>query len=239
MNTNNLPEHVAIIPDGNRRWAKKRGIMPWQGHLAGAETTKDIFQTALDLDIKCLSLWGGSWENLTERPKMEIKFLIKIYDQYFKKLAKRKELQDHEIKVNIYGRWKELLPKRAIQSFENVIEMTKDYNKKSLNFFIAYNGTDEMIAAMKNIAKEVKNNTNIKITPAFFKKQLWTGLLPSVDLLIRTGSISDPHNSKGFMMWHCAESQLHFAKEFYPDFNGKRFAKVIEEYQGRERRHGK
>lgn len=235
MNQDNLPKHIAIIPDGNRRWAKERGFKPWRGHLKGAETGKELLQTALDKRIKCVSMWGGSWENLTERTNLEVKFLIKIYDQYIRALAKRKELREHEIKVNIIGRWRELLPEKVIKTFERVIDLTKDYNKKYLNFFVAYNGTDEVIAAVKNIVRSGVS----KITPELFEQNLWSAGLPAVDLLIRTGSDKDPHNSKGFMMWHCAESQLYFAKEYFPDFGRKQFEKVIDDFQKRERRHGK
>lgn len=235
MTQDNLPKHIAIVPDGNRRWAKERGMKPWRGHLKGAETGKELLQTALDKGIKCMSMWGGSWENLTERTNMEVKFLIKIYDQYIKALAKRKEIHEHKIKVNIIGRWKELMPKKVIKTFENIIDLTKDYDERYLNFFVAYNGTDEVIAAVKNIIKSGAS----KITPELFEQNLWTAGLPAVDLLIRTGSDKDPHNSKGFMMWHCAESQLHFAKEKFPDFRKKQFEKVINDFQKRERRHGK
>ncbi len=239
MNQENLPQHIAIMPDGNRRWAKERGMKPWRGHLKGAETGKELLLVALDKGIKCMSMWGGSWENLTERANIEVKFLIKIYDQYIKTLIKRKEIHEHKIKVNIIGRWRELMPKKVIKTFENIIELTKDYNGGYLNFLIAYNGTDEMIAAVEDIVKKKQKNNSLKINSELIKQNLWTAGLPAVDLLIRTGSDKDPHNSKGFMMWHCAESQLHFAKEKFPDFRKKQFVKVISNFQRRERRHGK
>ncbi|MFC1700773.1 polyprenyl diphosphate synthase [Patescibacteria group bacterium] len=238
MNQENLPQHIAIIPDGNRRWAKKKRLKPWRGHLKGAETGNELLQVALNKGIKCMSMWGGSWENLTERTNLEVKFLIKIYDKYIKLLSKRKELHDHKIKVNIIGRWREILPKNVIKTFENIIELTKDYNERYLNFFVAYNGTDEMIDAVRNILNSAKNK-KIEVTANLIENNLWTAGLPAVDLLIRTGSDKDPHNSKGFMMWNCAESQLHFAKELFPDFKKKEFLKVINNFQRRERRYGK
>lgn len=238
-NKENLPQHIVIIPDGNRHWARKRGFSPWRGHIAGAESSKELLQAALDLSIKCVSFWGGSWDNLTKRPKMEIKFLIKIYDQYVKKLAKRKEIHDNKIRINIIGRWRELMPKKVIKSFDNIIELTKDYNERFLNFFIAYNGTDEMLSAINSILKEKKIDNRLEVSSDLLKKHLWSGSLPPVDFLIRTGGAKDPHNSVGFMMWNCANSQLYFAKEFHPDFKKKQFIKAIKDYQNRERRHGK
>lgn len=235
----NLPRHVAIIPDGNRRWAKQKGLMPWQGHLAGAKVFEKLAKTALDLGIYCLSFWGGSWDNLTKRPKREISFLFKIYTEFTRKLLKNKEIHKNQVRVNFIGRWKEICPKKTIQIFEQAIEATKNHNQYLLNFLIAYNGTDEMLEAIKEITKETRENKNLKITSELLKKHLWTHQLPPVDLLIRTGSKNDPHNSNGFMMWLTTDSQLFFAPEFFPDFKEEQFKKAIEEYQRRERRRGR
>ena len=239
MNKENLPKHIAIIPDANRRWAKKRGLSPWKGHIAGAKRGIEQAQTALDLGIKCLSFWGGSWNNLTKRSKFEVKVLFRIYESYLRKLIKKKELHQHKIKVSVIGRWPELLPKSGIKTAKEVINLTKDYNERFLNFFIGYNGTDEMIYAIKSIVKEARQDKNLKITPKVLEKHLWSGHLPPVDLVIRTGSSDDPHNSVGFMMWHTASSQLYFTNVMYPDFTKEEFIKAIKEYQRRERRLGK
>ncbi|MBL7155415.1 MAG: di-trans,poly-cis-decaprenylcistransferase [Candidatus Portnoybacteria bacterium] len=238
-NKKNLPQHVAIVPDGNRRWAKQRGLIPWRGHLKGAEKTKELLQTALDLGIYCFSLWGGSYENLTRRPKVEINILFRIYERYFRKLAKEKKVHQNQVKVNVIGRWPEILPAKAIQSIKEVIEVTQNYNQQLLNFFIAYNGTDEMLYAIKEILREGRKNKKLKATPELLKSHLWAGYLPPVDFLIRTGSQNDPHNSAGFMMWYCANSQYYFTNIMYPDFGKKEFIKAIKDFQRRERRLGK
>jgi len=235
----NLPNHVAIVPDGNRRWAKKRGLAPWRGHLAGAKKTEEQIQAAFDLGLKCLSWWGGSYDNLTKRGKIEINNLFKIYERYFNKLIKDKKIYENEVKVNVIGRWREILPKTGIKAAEELVKATESHNKRKLNFFIAYDGTHEMISAIKSIVKEARKNRNITVTPDLLKEHLWTKDLPPVDLLIRTGSYDDPHNSAGFMMWLTANSQLYFPKGFYPDFGRKEFIKAIEEFQRRERRLGK
>lgn len=235
----NIPQHVAIIPDGNRRWAKERGLKPWRGHFKGAENTHDLLEEALDLGIKYLSLWLGSFENLTKRPEKEISFLFQIYDRYFKKLIKNKKVHQNGIKVNVFGRWEEILPEKVKKTIKEALKVTKDYNGRFLNVFLGYNGTDEMLEAIKEILKEGKKNRGIKITDNTLRDYLWTGDLPPVDFLIRTGSDNDPHNSAGFMMWNCANSQFYFAKEYYPDFNREKFNKAIKDYQRRERRLGK
>lgn len=238
-NIKNVPNHAVIIPDGNRRWAKKRGLSPWQGHLAGAENTEKLVKAAFDMGIKCFSLWGGSWANLTERSKMEIKALFGIYERYFNKLAKSKEIYKNGVRVNIIGRWKEISPKKCAQAAEKLINATKNHSQYLLNIFIAYNGTDEMLAAIKGIVKEGRQNKELKIDEDLLKKHLWSGELPPVDFLIRTGSDKDPHNSAGFMMWNCANSQLYFTKEFYPGFDEKKFTKSIKDFAKRQRRFGK
>jgi len=239
INRDNLPQHIAIIPDANRRWAKKKGLAPWRGHLAGAKAGVENTEAALELGIKCLSIWGGSWSNLTKRSDLEIKALFKLYESYFKKLLKRKEIHEHQVKVSVIGRWQELLPKSGIKAAKELMKVTQDYNGRLLNFFIGYNGTDEMISAIKSIVKEARNNKDLKVTPKLLKNHLWTGDLPPVDLLIRTGSNNDPHNSVGFMMWQTANVQYYFTNVMYPDFNKNEFIKAVKEYQRRERRLGK
>ncbi len=234
-----LPNHIAIVPDGNRRWAKKRRMAGWRGHIAGAKKTREQVQVAFDLGIKCLSWWGGSYKNLTERSKIEINNLFNIYQRYFLELAKNKDIHQHQIKVNVIGQWREILPKKGVEAANNLMEVTKKYNKRLLNFFIAYNGTNEMISAINNIIKDARKDKKIEVTSDLLKEYLWTRGLPPVDLLIRTGSSKDPHNSAGFMMWLTANSQLYFPKGFYPDFGKKEFTKAIEEFQKRERRLGK
>lgn len=238
-NKENLPNHVAIVPDGNRRWAENKGLAPWRGHLAGAKKTEEQIQTAFDLGLKCLSWWGGSHDNLTKRAKTEINNLFKIYERYFKKLIKDKGIYKNGVKVSVIGRWQEVLPKTGIKAAKELIEKTKNHNERKLNFFIAYNGTHEMIEAIRSITREARVDKNLKVTPELLKKHLWTYDLPPVDLLIRTGSHDDPHNSAGFMMWHTTSSQLYFPKGFYPDFGRKEFTKAIQEFQRRERRLGK
>ena len=235
----NLPNHVAIVPDGNRRWAKKKGLAPWRGHLAGAKKTEEQVETAFEIGLKCLSWWGGSYDNLTKRDKVEINNLFRIYEKYFKKLTKSRQIHQNKVKVSVIGRWQEILPKSGIKAAEDLIEATKNYNERKLNFFIAYNGTHEMIEAINNIIKEGRKNSKLKIDSDSLRNYLWTKDLPAVDLLIRTGSYDDPHNSAGFMMWQTTNSQLYFPKGFYPDFGKKEFIKAIKEFQRRERRLGK
>lgn len=234
-NNENLPLHIAIIPDGNRHWARERGLKPWDGHEAGAKNTEKLVREALKLGIKCISFWGSSLENLKRRPLQERRALLRIYEKYFTKLINGEDVHKNKAKINIIGRWREQFPARLKKVLEEGIKNTKKYNNYFLNFFLAYNGDDEMVEAVKSIIKS--GTPASKVTAKTVKDNLMTRELPPVDLLIRTGG--EPHLSVGFMMWDIANAQLYFPDQYYPDFDEREFRKAIEEYQRRERRHGK
>ncbi len=234
----NIPNHVAVIPDGNRRWAKKRGLRPWIGHEVGMKSFEKVLEKSLELRIPYLTFWGGSWDNLTKRPKIEIKFLFKVYTDQFKRIANDKRIHQNKVRIDVLGRWREILPEETQKAIEKAREATKDYNKYFLTFLLAYNGTDEMMACVRKIADLSKEKT-IKVTEKLIKENLWTKDLPPVDLIIRTGCEDDPHISAGFMMWDAAYSQLYFTRTFLPAFGPKEFEEIIKDYSERERRKGK
>ena len=230
--------HVAIIPDGNRRWAKRRGFSPEKGHKIGVQTVEKIFEKAFELKIPYLTFWAASYDNLIKRSKREVGFLIKLLNQEFKKLISDARIHQNKVKVRILGRFKEILPEKTVKLIEKLMEKTEKYDIFSLTFLLAYNGTDEMKAAIKEILRFAKKRA-IKITGDLIKDFLWTKDLPPVDLIIRTGCEGDPHNSAGFMMWHTAYSQYYFTKTLFPDFTPEEFEKAIKNFLKRERRLGK
>lgn len=231
-------KHIAIIPDGNRRWARERGVPLNEGHRIGAQTTQKIFEKTLELKIPYLTFWAASYDNLIKRSKEEVKFLITLINAEFQKLLDDARVHKNEVKVRILGRFQEVFPEKTLRIIEKLMKKTENYEIFSLTFLLAYNGTDEMLAAIKRIAKEVKIST-IKITGELIKSFLWTKDLPPVDLVIRTGCQDDPHNSAGFMMWHTAYSQYYFTKTLYPDFTSEEFEKAIKDFEKRKRRLGK
>lgn len=233
---NILPIHVAIIPDGNRRWARSRGLKPWEGHEAGAENMEALVRRALDLGIKSLSFWGSSLENLKKRPLEEKRALLGIYERYFTKLIESEDIVKNEVRINVLGRWEEQFPGKLTKILKSGIEKTRHHQKHLLNFFLAYNGDDEMIEAIRSIVNEFSGQPE-KITAETIKEHLMTRDLPPVDLLIRTGG--DPHLSNGFMMWEVANSQLYFFEGNFPDFQPDDLVVAIEEFGQRERRMGK
>lgn len=233
--SNSVPYHVVIIPDGNRRWAKERGLDPWIGHEEGAKNTEVLLRKALRIGIRCFSLWGSSLENMTKRPLQEKMALLKIYEEYFNKLLHSRDIHDNEVRINFIGRWEEQFPGSLKKIMHECLEATKDYSKNKLNFFLAYSGDDEMASAIKKIVE--KGITVKDVTSDEIKQNLMTKDLPQVDYMIRTGG--EPHLSAGFMMWDMANAQLYFSESYYPDFGVEKLEEAIEEYAKRGRRLGK
>ncbi len=230
-------KHIAIIPDGNRRWAQKKGLRLWIGHREGVKTIEKILEKSRELKIPYITFWAGSWDNLTKRPKKEVDFLFKLYTEHFQRIAKDEEIHQNKVKINVLGRWKEVLPKKTKEAIRKSMEATKKYNNYFLTFLLAYDGTDEMLDCFQKIVKLCRRK-KIKISKNLIKENLWTKDLPAVDLVIRTGCESDPHISAGFMMWDTAYSQFHFTKTLYPAFTPKEFERIIKDYSKRERRLG-
>ncbi len=235
MNNNEkVPNHVAIIPDGNRRWAKVNGVRPWDGHAAGAKIIEGLTKKARDIGIKYISFWGSSEENMKKRSLKERNELIKIYEKYFTKLMSSDDIFDDKVCIKVLGKWREQLPKRLVNIIEDGLEKTKKHKKYYLTFFLSYSGDEEMLGAVKEIATSYNKGT--KITKKIIKNHLLTKDLPAVDYLIRTGG--EPHLSAGFMMWDIANAQLFFSNEYFPDFGDKKFEEAISEYVRRTRRLG-
>jgi undecaprenyl diphosphate synthase len=232
--------HIAIIPDGNRRWAKKKGLKPWEGHIAGADRIEEISREALKNGIKHLTFWGSSKNNITKRPLDEKRELLKIYEKYFKKLINDPDVYENETGINIIGDWKKQFPFGLRKILSEGMEKTKNHTHNFLNFMLAYNGDEDVLYAVKKIKERIlKEKKDIKITAEFFKDQLLSSKLPPVDLIIRTGTENDPHNSAGFLMWQTQNSQYHFSDKLFPDFKPKEFSKIVKEFKERKRRLGK
>lgn len=234
----NLPKHVVIIPDGNRRWAKKRGISPWKGHYEGVRTFEEILDLIDKLDIECFSFWGASKDNILKRNKVEVAALLELFRIHFTRLLKHKRIYEKEIRVNIFGEWQKYFSARTKKPMLEIIEKTKKYNKFFLNFFIMYDGREEMVEMAKKIAEAGRKNPKLKINQELIKENLYTKGLSPVDFLIRTGVEDDPHNSAGFMMWDTSYSQLYFTETLWPDFKEKELMKAFRNYAERERRKG-
>jgi len=234
--TKNLPTHIAIIPDGNRRWAKKHKLEAWLGHKKGTEELEKLAEVIVNLGIPHLSFWGSSKDNLEKRPKQEVVFLLKLFKERFLELSESEIVHKNQIRINILGDWREQFPKDVKASLNQAIENTKNYSKFFINFFIAYSGTGEILDAIKCIAERARRDLSLEIDKNLLKKCLLTRELPPIDLMIRTGG--EPHLSDGFMMWDTANTQLYFLDKLWPDFNEQDLRNAVEDYGNRPRKFG-
>jgi len=232
----NTPKHVAIILDGNRRWARDRSLKPWEGHFAGiGKNADDVAQTAIDEGIKYLTLWAGSYDNLTKRSKMEIRMLNKAYRQFIEKILADERTYKNEVRIRFVGEWMKLLEPKTIDLIKKIQKATRGHRKNHMTMLVGYNGDREMLSAINSLIKKGAG----RVSDTALHKSLWTDELPPVDLVIRSGVRDDPHNSAGFMMWHTRYSQLYFTSTLWPDFDKKEFLAAIKSFSRRERRLGK
>ena len=230
----NLPNHIAIIMDGNGRWAEKIGKQRIFGHENGTKSVKECISGALDLGIKNLTLYVFSIENWA-RPKFEVNALMKLLVSSLEK--EFDSLNKNNIKITAIGDINSLTSNTR-KKLNEVISKTSKNNKLNLNLAISYGSRQELINAIKIISYKVKNNiiSEEKIDENIINEHLYTRNLPSVDLLIRTGGESRVSN---FLLWQIAYAELFFTDILWPDFRKEDFFNAIVDYQNRERRFGK
>ena len=231
---NRLPNHIAIIMDGNGRWAKERGKLRVFGHEKGAKAVKQVVEGCAELGVKNLTLYAFSTENW-KRPKLEVQTLMKLLISSLKKEIKT--LQDNNIKLNAIGDL-ESLPGKVFKELNDVIERTKSNQRLTLTLALSYGSRNELINTIKQISVKVKNNiiSPDKIDESIINEHLYTQNLPDVDLLIRT---SGEQRISNFLLWQIAYAELYFTDVFWPDFAKEHLYKAIVNYQKRERRFGK
>ncbi|XMB71841.1 isoprenyl transferase [Mycoplasmatota bacterium WC30] len=229
----NIPEHVAIILDGNGRWAKKRHMPRTFGHQVGVENIKNITIAASELGIKALSVYAFSTENW-KRPKIEVDFLMKLPGEFEKKF--KVDFEKYDIKVMFSGRKTHLSPKN-LEILERITTKTKDRQGTILNICFDYGSQTEITEAVKQISKDVLSNKMKPedIKPSDIEKYLYTKDLPKLDLLIRP---SGEVRLSNFLLWQAAYSELYFCDTFWPAFSKKDLEKAILEFNKRNRRFG-
>ena len=233
MENDNLPKHIAIILDGNRRWAKSKGKPASFGHKTGADTLEKIVRYANKIGIKYLTAYVFSTENW-KRSQEEVSALMMILQNYLDDFGKRADLEN--IKINIIGNPNRLSEKMQ-KSINNCMERTKNNTGIVFNIALNYGGRDEILRAVRKIANEVKeNNLNPdEITENTIQENLYTKNQPDPDLVIRT---SGEMRLSNFLLWQIAYSEFLFVDKNWPDFNEQDLDKAIEEYQKRTRKFG-
>jgi|TARA_Y100000034_G_scaffold32420_1_gene39752 tritrans,polycis-undecaprenyl-diphosphate synthase [geranylgeranyl-diphosphate specific] len=230
---NSVPNHVGIILDGNRRFAKKLMMKPWKGHEWGADKVEKVLNWASDLGIGELTLYSLSLENFN-RPKAEFDYLINLFKKEFGRLSKDPKLQEKGIRINFLGRlW--MLDEELQELFNEISEKTKNNSNFIVNFAIAYGGRQEVIDATIKLAEKVKSGELdiSKINEETFSEHLWTSSEP--DLIIRTGGETRTSN---FLNFQAAYSEWIFLEKRWPEFEKEDFVSAIEEYRCREIRKG-
>jgi undecaprenyl diphosphate synthase len=230
----NLPKHLAIIMDGNGRWAKQQGFLRAFGHENGTKSVKKTITTCAKLGIEYLTLYAFSTENWN-RPKLEVEALMRILINSLKK--ELVTLQENNIRLNAIGNL-EKLPKSAQKELLDVIDKTKNNTRLTLTLALSYGSREELVNAVRIISDKVKNNiiSIDTIDDSIINEHLYTQNLPDVDLLIRT---SGEHRISNFLLWQIAYAELYFTNVLWPDFKDQDLYEAIISYQKRERRFGK
>lgn len=232
------PEHIAIILDGNRRWAQENGFDPWMGHYYGADKTKEVLKWCFDLGVKSITLYAFSTENFQRSPE-EVENIMKIFREKLQEVSKSEDIHKHKVKIKVIGRIN-LLPRDLQEMIRKVEEETRDYNEHYLNLAIAYGGRAEIVDATKKIAQKVASGelSPEEIDEKVFEQHLYTAYLPKQDpdLIIRT---SGEERLSGFLLYQAAYSELCFLDVYWPEFRRIDLLRAIRTYQKRSRRFGR
>lgn len=229
-------KHVAIIMDGNGRWAKKRGLPRVIGHRQGVDSVRATVNAAKDLGIKFLTLYTFSTENW-QRPEKEVNTLMEMLEEMIRK--ETDELHKNDVKINAIGRLDTLYPKPR-KAMEEAIEKTKNNKRLVMTLCLSYSGRSEILDAVKKI---VKHDRDQKIDLENFKEENFTRFLydpelPDPELLIRTGA-ENRERISNFLLWQIAYTEVYFTKTLWPDFRKKEFVKAVEDFEKRERLFGR
>ena len=233
LKKNSIPEHVAIIMDGNGRWAAKRKLPRSAGHQAGVEALRDVIEACLDLEINFLTVYSFSSENW-QRPQEEVNFLLNLFLESLKK--ELDDLHKNGVKILLVGQ-REIIPSKVIKAFEDAEKKTAKNKKLFFNIAFNYGSRQEIIGAVKEIHKAAKKNEiDIeKLDEKTFSGYLFTKGCPDPDFLIRT---SGEYRISNYLLWQIAYTEFYFVKTLWPDFKRKEFLKAIYYYQKRNRRFG-
>jgi undecaprenyl diphosphate synthase len=231
LDPNNIPQHIGIIMDGNRRWAAKKGLTVNQGHEAGAKNLVRIVEHCLDLGVKTLTVYTLSTENWRKRAKEEVKGIFDLLTRMVKE--KKEEYKEKGVKITILGDF-QAFPRKVARAIKEILAIVKKHERLKVNLALNYGGRDEILQAVKKIIAE--GIPPEKLTEETFSKFLYTNGEPDPDLIIRTGGELRLSN---FLLWQMSYSELYFTDTLWPDFGPEELDKAIADYQKRQRRFGK
>ena len=236
LDPNKMPKHVAIIMDGNRRFAKLQGnIDVIKGHELGVDTLENVLDWSIELGIEIITVYAFSTENFN-RPQNEVEGLMRLFVINFKRLVDHEKIHKNEVRVKVVGRT-ELLPDDVKEAIDEAEEATKNYKKRFLNLAIGYDGRLEIIDSFKKIIKDVQEGkiTVDDVDEELVSKNLYTEGIDDPNLIIRT---SGEERLSGFLLWQSSYSELYFCETLWPELRKVDFLRAIRSYQARERRFG-
>ncbi|MCD6461425.1 MAG: di-trans,poly-cis-decaprenylcistransferase [Thermoplasmata archaeon] len=231
-----IPQHLAIIMDGNRRFAQEFGLHPTEGHEMGKDKLEEVMNWCLETGIKVLTVYAFSTENLNRKPE-EVDALMRMFAENFRRLAEDERIHKHKIHVQVIGQ-RELLPEDVQEAIAYAEKRTKDYDSYFYNIAIAYGGREEIVRAIRSIVRDVKEGKlrEEEIDEKLFSKYLYTSPYPDPDLVLRT---SGEERISNFLLWQLAYSELYFTDVYWPGFRKIDFLRAIRSYQMRQRRYGR
>jgi tritrans,polycis-undecaprenyl-diphosphate synthase [geranylgeranyl-diphosphate specific] len=231
------PEHIAIILDGNRRWASEQALNLFSGHEKGADKVEQLIDWCLQLGVKSITLYMFSTENF-QRSKSEVEEIMRIAEERFQRILADERIHENKVRVKVIGRVN-LLPEHLQQLIADVEKSTEGYDKHFLNFAFAYGGRAEIVDAAKKIAEKVSTGdlSPDEVDEQLFEKHLYTSHMPNQDpdLIIRT---SGEERLSGFLLWQSAYSELCFLDVYWPDFRFIDLLRAVRTFQNRKRRFG-
>ena len=236
LNPENMPKHIAIIMDGNRRYSKLQENMDVnRGHELGVDTLEKVLDWSIDLGIQVVTAYAFSTENFN-RPKEEVDGLMNLFVKNFKRLVNHEKIHKNKVRVKVVGRLY-LLPQEVRDAIQEAEDATKDYHDRQYNLAIGYDGRLEIIDAIKKIIDEVEDGklTKDDITEETVSKNLYTKGLADPNLIIRT---SGEERLSGFLLWQSSYSELYFCDSLWPELRKVDFLRALRDYQKRDRRFG-
>jgi len=239
INRSTAPVHVGIIMDGNRRWAEKNNLKAIYGHKKGYQRLRELVDVCNDFNIKYLTVYAFSSENLKKRSEIEKKFLFELLNNSIQEVIDDAQIMEKGVRVNFFGRWT-LLPEHLQEKIRHLIKKTENNTGFFMNLCLVYDGQDEIVDAVKSIVKDVVEGrkTIDDIDRDFIKSNLYTKNIPAPDMIIRTG-MKDEKRLSGFLLWDSSYSEFFFTEVLWPDFDTAEFVKAILNFQQRKRRYGK
>ncbi len=234
MAEEDVPKHIVIIPDGNRRWAKAHGVPELEGHRVGIDLLRSVADWCREFGVRTITFWGFSRENFM-RSEKEVKGLMALFERKFDEFRDKSEIHKNKIRVRFFGRL-DLLPKKLQEQLRGIEKETENYSDYYVNILLAYGGRQELVDAVNAVIADAKAGKLAAVDEKALSRYMYMQELPDPDLVIRT---SGEQRLSGVLPWHSGYSELYFCPKLWPDFTKEDFKAALDEFARRKRRFGK